>query len=61
MKTYPQRSIPFRFVLVRASCSNSWTVTPLSSTNRMQFNHITSDTSQGPWSESAVERWLVVR
>ena len=36
-------------------------VTPSSPTNRMQFDHITSDTSQGTWREPAVEPWFVVR
>ena len=46
---YPHLSMPFKFVAVRARRSSSRTRTPSSPTNRMQFDHIASDTSHGAW------------
>ena len=44
---YPQRCIPRRFVPVRARLASSPTVIPSAVMNRMQFDHIAIDTSQG--------------
>jgi hypothetical protein len=57
---YPHRCMPARLVVVRARRSSSPRGNPFSSTNRMQVDHITSDTSQGARSELA-EPCLVVR
>jgi hypothetical protein len=53
--------MPFKFVFVRASFSSSPTVTPFSSTHRIQFDHITSEVSHGPRLGPAANLWFVVR
>jgi hypothetical protein len=51
---YFQRSIPGRFVPVRARRVSSATVIPSSATNRMHVHHIAIDTSQGLAARPAV-------
>jgi hypothetical protein len=53
--------MPGKFVIVRARTSNSRTGIPFSVTKRMQFDHITIDTSHGPWGDPALAPCLVVR
>ena len=45
---YPQRSMPSKFVGVRASFSSSRARIPSLSTNRMQLEYITSEVNHGP-------------
>ena len=48
--------MPFQFVGVRARLSSSPTEIPSSVTNRMQFDHMTRDTSQGPSARAVARR-----